>query len=99
MEEGPDMEMRGVAEMGMGEFAESREKGGVSRRGVVEAHSCRDFWELRLRASLSQGESQEGLWRGDSQAAAMRSCCLGSPDYVVLFILGGFYILKMAKQG
>lgn len=33
MEEGPDMEMRGVAEMGMGEFAESREKGGVSRRG------------------------------------------------------------------
>lgn len=79
MEEGPEMEMRGVAEMGMGEFIESCEEG-VSRRGVVKAHSCRDFWALRLRASPSQGESQEGLWRGDIQAAAMRSCCLGSPD-------------------
>lgn len=62
MEEGPEMEMRGVAEMGMEEFVESLEEEGVSRRGVVKAHSCRDFWELRLRASPSQGESQEGLW-------------------------------------
>lgn len=39
------MEMRGVAEMGMGEFVESCEEEGISRRGVVKAHSCRDLWE------------------------------------------------------
>lgn len=99
MEEGPDMEMRGVAEMGMGEFAESREKGGVSRRGGCRGPQLQRFLGVETESKSNQGESQEGLWRGDSQAAAMRSCCVGSPDYVVLFILGGFYILKMAKQG
>ena len=53
---------------------------------------------MRLRVGLSQGESGEGLGRGSSQAAHKRSCCLGSPHCAVLFILQGFYILKMAKQ-
>ena len=43
MEEGPQMEMRGIAEMRMGEFGESPEgpeEEKISRRGVVNKAQC-----------------------------------------------------------
>lgn len=43
MEEGPEMEMRGVAEMGMEEFVESLEEEGVSRRGGRQGPQLQRF--------------------------------------------------------
>lgn len=65
MENGPQMEMRGIAEVGMGEFSESlrgpQEKRVLRRVFVNKAQCCMEMPELRLRADLSPGESQEGL--------------------------------------
>lgn len=80
MEEGPEMERRGIAEVGMGEFKspEQLQAERVPGREFVHRLSAAAVPGVETEGRSESRRRSGGPWERGSRAVDTRSCCLGS---------------------